>query len=75
MNIEEIDFIGENVIHEDIVKKAMAAQPAEELLADLAEDTPELFSPYNTNAVFRNGELLELHSWSYPWGPDGLPDD
>ena len=46
-----------------------------ELLADLAEDTPELFSPYNTNAVFRNGELLELHSWSYPWGPDGLPDD
>ena len=47
----------------------------EELLADLREGAPELFSPYNTTAVFRNGELLELHSHSYPWGPSVPPGE
>jgi len=54
MNIEEIDFIGENVIHEDIVKKAMAAQPAEELLADLAD----LFKNFSDTTRIRILSLL-----------------
>ena len=41
-----------------------------ELLADLQESTPAFFNPYNTRVYLRNGELLELHNWSYPWGPD-----
>ena len=54
MNIEEIDFTGENVIHEDIVKKAMAAQPAEELLADLAD----LFKNFSDTTRIRILSLL-----------------
>ena len=54
MNIEEIDFIGENVIHEDIVKKAMADQPAEELLADLAD----LFKNFSDTTRIRILSLL-----------------
>lgn len=34
---------------------------------------PAFFAPYNTRALFRDGVLLELHSWSYPWGPDADP--
>ena len=40
-----------------------------DLLNDLQEGSPEFFSPYNTSIFLRNGELLELHNWSYPWGP------
>ncbi len=54
MNVEEIDFTGENVIHEDIVKKAMAAQPAEELLADLAD----LFKNFSDTTRIRILSLL-----------------
>ena len=41
-----------------------------DLLADLRESSPRFFNPYNTMAVFENGELTEIHNWSYPWGPD-----
>ena len=33
----EIEITGEGVIHEEIVKKALAEQPPEEQLADLAD--------------------------------------
>ena len=33
-------------------------------------DLLEFFSQYNTQAVFRDGMLMEIHSWSYPWGPE-----
>ena len=45
------------------------AATADELLEDILERKPEFFSPYNTTAVFRDGELAEIHNWSYPWGP------
>ena len=41
----------------------------EDLLADLQDSSPSFFNPYNTSIFLRNGELLELHNWSYPWGP------
>ncbi len=41
-----------------------------ELLDDLQENTSAIFNPYNTRVYLHNGELLELHNWSYPWGPD-----
>lgn len=41
-----------------------------ELLDDLKGSAPAFFNPYNTRVYLRNGELLELHNWSYPWGPD-----
>ena len=34
---EKIDFAGEGVIHEDIVKKTLAEQPQEISLAELAD--------------------------------------
>lgn len=52
------------------------ARTARDLLDDLRTSSPSFFSPYNTTAVLENGELTELHSWSYPWGPetDDQPD-
>ena len=44
-----------------------------EFLEDLRDHTPKFFSPYNTFGSFRNGELTEVHNWSYPWGPDEEP--
>ena len=41
----------------------------EDLLGDLAESSPEFFSPYNTYVIFQDGTLAEFHNWSYPWGP------
>ncbi len=46
---------------------------ASDFLSDLRECAPAFFAPYNTRALFRDGVLLELHSWSYPWGPDADP--
>ena len=43
---------------------------AEEFLESLRTGSPEYFSQYNTQAVFRDGMLMEIHSWSYPWGPE-----
>lgn len=44
-----------------------------EFLQDLMDSTPAFFSPYNTWASFKNGELTEIHNWSYPWGPEEEP--
>lgn len=41
-----------------------------DLLNDLQEGSPRFFSPYNTSIFLRDGELLELHNRSYPWGPE-----
>ena len=37
MIAEEIEICTEPLIHEDVVRKALSEQPAEELLADLAD--------------------------------------
>ena len=54
MDIEEIEFTGENVIHEEIVRKAMSEQPPEELLADLAD----LFKNFSDTTRIRILSLL-----------------
>ena len=46
----------------------------EDLLADLQDSSPSFFNPYNTSIFLHNGELLELHNWSYPWGPQPEED-
>ena len=46
----------------------------EDLLNDLQESSPRFFSPYNTSIFLRDGELLELHNWSYPWGPEPVEE-
>ncbi len=37
MRNNEIELCGEKVIHEDVIRKALAEQPDEEILADLAD--------------------------------------
>ena len=48
-----------------------------EFLQDLRDHSPEFFNPYNTWASFKDGELAEVHNFSYPWGPSesALTDD
>ena len=46
----------------------------EDLLNDLRDSSPSFFSPYNTSIFLRDGELLELHNWSYPWGPEPVEE-
>ncbi len=51
---DEIEFNGEGVIHEDVVKRALAVQPEEELLADLAD----LFKNFSDTTRIRILSLL-----------------
>ena len=51
---DEIEINGEGVIHEDVVKKALAVQPAEELLANLAD----LFKNFSDTTRIRILSLL-----------------
>ena len=51
---DEIEICAEPVIHEDVVKKAIAEQPAEELLADLAD----LFKNFSDTTRIRILSLL-----------------
>ena len=50
----EIEISGEGVIHEEIVKKALAVQPEEEQLADLAD----LFKNFSDTTRIRILSLL-----------------
>ena len=54
MKSEEIELCTEPLIHEDVVRKAMAQQPAEELLADLAD----LFKNFSDTTRIRILSLL-----------------
>ena len=54
MIAEEIEICTEPLIHEDVVKKALLEQPAEELLADLAD----LFKNFSDTTRIRILSLL-----------------
>ena len=54
MKPEELEFCTETLIHEDVVRKAVASQPAEELLADLAD----LFKNFSDTTRIRILSLL-----------------
>ena len=54
MTEEKIEFNEEGVIHEDVVRKALAEQPEEELLADLAD----LFKNFSDTTRIRILSLL-----------------
>ena len=51
---DEIEFCTDSVIHEDVVKKALSAQPEEEQLADLAD----LFKNFSDTTRIRILSLL-----------------
>ncbi len=53
-NENEIEICAENVIHEEAVRKALASQPAEEMLADLAD----LFKNFSDTTRIRILSLL-----------------
>ena len=54
MKSEEIEICTEPLIHEDVVRKALSEQPAEELLADLAD----LFKNFSDTTRIRILSLL-----------------
>ncbi|MBQ6508500.1 MAG: helix-turn-helix transcriptional regulator [Flexilinea sp.] len=54
MKSEEIEINTETPIHEDVVRKALSEQPAEELLADLAD----LFKNFSDTTRIRILSLL-----------------
>lgn len=54
MKSEEIEIFTESPIHEDVVRKALSEQPAEELLADLAD----LFKNFSDTTRIRILSLL-----------------
>ena len=54
MKSEEIEISTETPIHEDVVRKALSEQPAEELLADLAD----LFKNFSDTTRIRILSLL-----------------
>ena len=54
MKSEEIEISTETPIHEDVVRKAISEQPAEELLADLAD----LFKNFSDTTRIRILSLL-----------------
>ncbi len=57
MMTEEIEICTEPLIHEDVVRKTIAAQPAEELLADLAD----LFKYFSDTTRIRILSLLTVN--------------
>ncbi len=51
-------------------KPRSADELLEMLSIPLDDGSTDCFSPYSTTTVFQNGQMTEIHSFPYPYGPE-----